>query len=69
MKAWATVPPLVLAISIAKFKASGTRLRLPYYLSLLAYVCGQAERVEEGLAFIDEALAEARTHNLRNYSA
>jgi DNA-binding SARP family transcriptional activator/predicted ATPase len=49
--------------SIAEFKASGARLRLPYYLSLIAYVCGQAGRVEEGLASIDEALAEARTHN------
>jgi len=49
--------------SIAAFKASGARLRLPYYLALLAQVCGKAGRAEEGLASIDEALAEARTHN------
>jgi DNA-binding SARP family transcriptional activator/predicted ATPase len=55
--------------SIAEFKASGARLRLPYYLSLIAYVCGQAGRVEEGLASIDEALAEARTHNERWWDA
>jgi len=51
--------------SISEFKASGARLRLPYYLSLLAHVCGKAGRAEEGLASIDEALAEARTHNER----
>jgi predicted ATPase len=49
--------------SIATFKASNARLRLPYYLSLLAQVYGKAGRAEEGLACINEALAEARTHN------
>ncbi len=51
--------------SIAAFKASNARLRLPYYLSLLAQVYGKAERAEEGLACINEALAEARAHNER----
>ncbi|MGZ3616605.1 MAG: ATP-binding protein, partial [Ktedonobacteraceae bacterium] len=55
--------------SIAAFKASGARLRLPYYLSLLAQVYGKARRVEEGLACIDEALAEARKHNERWWDA
>ncbi|HEX6553733.1 MAG TPA: BTAD domain-containing putative transcriptional regulator [Ktedonobacteraceae bacterium] len=55
--------------SITAFKASGARLRLPYYLSLLAQVCGKAGRVEEGLACIDQALAEARTHNERWWDA
>jgi len=55
--------------SITAFKASSARLRLPYYLSLLAHVCGKAGRVEEGLASIDEALAEARTHNERWWDA
>src|SRR6266516_1859964 len=55
--------------SIAEFKASGARLRLPYYLSLLAQVCGKAGHAEEGLACIDEALAEARTHNERWWDA
>jgi DNA-binding SARP family transcriptional activator/predicted ATPase len=51
--------------SITEFKASGARLRLPYYLSLLAQVYEKAGRAEEGLAAIDEALSEARTHNER----
>ncbi len=55
--------------SITAFKASGARLRLPYYLSLLAHVCGKAGHAEEGLASIDEALAEARTHNERWWDA
>ncbi|HEX6482733.1 MAG TPA: AAA family ATPase [Ktedonobacteraceae bacterium] len=55
--------------SIAEFKASSARLRLPYYLSLLAQVCGKAGRVEEGLAFIDEALADARAYNERWWDA
>jgi tetratricopeptide (TPR) repeat protein len=55
--------------SIADFKASSARLRLPYYLSLLAHVCEKAGRAEEGLAAIDEALAEARTHNERWWDA
>jgi len=55
--------------SITAFKASGARLRLPYYLSLLAQVCRQAGRAEEGLACIDEALSEARTHNERWWDA
>src|SRR6266702_2492637 len=55
--------------SIAEFKASGARLRLPYYLSLLAQVCGKAGRVEEGLVSIDEALSEARIHNERWWDA
>src|SRR5438105_8712057 len=36
--------------SIAAFKATGARLRLPYYLSLLAQDYGKAGRAEEGLA-------------------
>jgi hypothetical protein len=55
--------------SITEFKASGARLRLPYYLSLLAHVCGRAERAEEGLACIDEALSEAHTYNERWWDA
>lgn len=55
--------------SITEFKASGARLRLPYYLSLLAHVYGKARRVEAGLASIAEALSEARTHNERWWDA
>src|SRR5947209_81620 len=49
--------------SITAFKASSARLRLPYFLSLLAQVCGKAGRAEEGLACLNEALSEARAHN------
>jgi predicted ATPase len=55
--------------SITEFKASGARLRLPYYLALLAQVYGKAGRVEVGLTCIDEALTEARTHNERWWDA
>jgi predicted ATPase/DNA-binding SARP family transcriptional activator len=55
--------------SITAFKAPGARLRLPYYLSLLAQVCERAGRAEEGLASIDEALAQARVHNERWWDA
>ncbi|MFL5658687.1 MAG: ATP-binding protein [Ktedonobacteraceae bacterium] len=55
--------------SIAEFKASRARLRLPYYLSLLAQVYGKAGRAEEGLASINEALAAARAHNERWWDA
>src|SRR2546421_3377649 len=55
--------------SIAAFKASSARLRLPYYLSLLAQVYGKAGCAEEGLASINEALAEARAHNERWWDA
>jgi predicted ATPase len=55
--------------SISEFKASSARLRLPYYLSLLAQVCGKAGHAEKGLASIDEALAEARAHNERWWDA
>ncbi len=55
--------------SIAQFKASNARVRLPYYLSLLARVYKKAGRVEEGLASIDEAFSEARKHNERWWDA
>jgi DNA-binding SARP family transcriptional activator len=55
--------------SIAAFKATGARVRLPYYLGLLARVCGRAGRAEEGLAAIDEAMAESRAHNERWWDA
>ncbi len=55
--------------SIAAFKASSARLRLPYYLSLLAQIYEKAGRAEEGLACINEALAEARAHNERWWDA
>ena len=50
-------------------RAAGARLRLPYYLALLAQVYGKAGRADEGLAAIDEALAAARAHNERWWDA
>jgi DNA-binding SARP family transcriptional activator/predicted ATPase len=55
--------------SIAEFKATGARLRLPYYLGLLANVCGQAGRYEEGLTAIDEGMAASRANNERWWDA
>jgi predicted ATPase len=55
--------------SITAFKASSARLRLPYFLPLLAQVCGKAGRTEEGLSCINEALSEARAHNERWWDA
>lgn len=55
--------------SLTAFKAAGARLRLPYYLSLLAQAYGKAGRAEEALASINEAMAEARQHNERWWDA
>jgi DNA-binding SARP family transcriptional activator/predicted ATPase len=52
-----------LRAAIIGFRATGARLRLPYYLALLAQVYGQATQATDGLAAIEEALAEARAHN------
>lgn len=49
--------------SITEFKASGARLRLPYYLWLLASIQWKAGRIEDGLAVIDEAMAESQAHD------
>jgi len=55
--------------SITAFTAPGARLRLPYYLGLLAQVCGRAGRIDEALAAIDAAMAESRTNNERWWDA
>jgi DNA-binding SARP family transcriptional activator/predicted ATPase len=55
--------------SIAEFKATGARLRMPYYLGLLARACDRAGHGDDGLAAIDEGMAEARTHNERWWDA
>jgi DNA-binding SARP family transcriptional activator len=49
--------------AIADFKKPNARLRLPYYLSLLASVYRKAGYFREGLACIEEALVETHTHN------
>ncbi|MGH2514459.1 MAG: ATP-binding protein [Ktedonobacterales bacterium] len=55
--------------AILALKASGARLRLPYYLWLLASACARAGRIEDGLAAIDEAMAASRTHDERWWDA
>jgi predicted ATPase len=55
--------------AIEEFKATGARLRLPYYLLLQARVCRRAGRYEHGLVVIDEALGEARETNERVWDA
>jgi predicted ATPase len=58
-----------LRASISGFQASGARLRLPYYLWLLAQVYAQAESLDEALAAIDEGMAESRATNERWWDA
>jgi predicted ATPase len=58
-----------LRASISGFQASGARLRLPYYLWLLAQVYAQAGSLDDALAAIDEALAESRATNERWWDA
>ena len=50
---------------ISRLKESGARLRLPYYLWLLARLYGQIGSIDVGLAVIEEALAESRANNER----
>jgi len=44
---------------IVAYRATGARMDLPYYLGLLADTYLQAGRIPEGLAAIDEAIAES----------
>ena len=43
---------------LAALRATGAELRLPYYLALLAQTCGRADRVDEALALMNEALTQ-----------
>jgi predicted ATPase len=55
--------------SISGFQAAGARLRLPYYLWLLARVYAQAGSLDAALAAIDEGMAESRANNERWWDA
>jgi predicted ATPase len=55
--------------AIDTLTATGARLRLPYYLALLAQVYAKAGRAGDGLTAIDEALAASRAHNERWWDA
>ncbi len=58
-----------LRAAIQEFEATGAKLRLSYFLSLLASVYGQAQRPEEGLGVIERALLHARTTHERWWDA
>jgi tetratricopeptide (TPR) repeat protein len=58
-----------LRASVTRFQASGARIRLPYYLSLLAQVYALAGSPDEALVTLDEALAESRANNERWWDA
>jgi DNA-binding winged helix-turn-helix (wHTH) protein/predicted ATPase len=47
--------------SLAALEATGAGLRRPYYLSLMAQACGRAGQVDDALALVAGALAEAQT--------
>ena len=49
--------------AITEFKAPGARLRLPYYFWLLASAHHTVGQIADGLAAIDEAMAESRAHD------
>jgi predicted ATPase len=55
--------------AILRFTSTGARLRLPYYLSLLADVCLRAHEPERGLVEIEKGLASARESNQRWWDA
>jgi DNA-binding SARP family transcriptional activator len=55
--------------SIDEFRGRGARLRLPYYLWLLAEACCRAGQPAEGMAALDEALSEVRISNERWWDA
>ncbi|HEX6797587.1 MAG TPA: AAA family ATPase [Ktedonobacterales bacterium] len=55
--------------AIEEFKVPGARLRLPYYLWLLATVCRKAGRIEQAMAVLDEAFAAAEASNERWWDA
>lgn len=42
---------------LAAYQATGSEVSRPYFLALLADVCGKAGQIEEGLTLLDEALA------------
>ncbi len=55
--------------AIEAFKDTGARLRLPYFLALLAESCLRAGQHEDGLRVVDEGLAEAGSRSERFWDA
>jgi DNA-binding SARP family transcriptional activator len=58
-----------LRVAIEEFTSTGVRLRLPYFLSLLADIYGLAGRPEEGLKAIEDALVQSRSSSERWWDA
>jgi predicted ATPase len=55
--------------SLAAFRATGTGVGVPLYLSLLAKACGKVGQAEEGLSTLAEALAVVDKTGERFYEA
>jgi DNA-binding SARP family transcriptional activator/predicted ATPase len=55
--------------AIEAFTSIGVRLRLPYFLSLLADIYGLAQRPEEALKVIEDALIQSRSSSERWWDA
>jgi predicted ATPase len=55
--------------AIESFQETGARIRLPYYLGLLADACLRAGDIEAGLQVTEEALSRAREMNERWWDA
>jgi predicted ATPase len=54
---------------IIDYKATGAGLYVPYFLTLLAEVCGKVERIEEGLQALAEALTMGHQTGERHHEA
>jgi predicted ATPase len=51
------------------WEATGAKVLRPYYLALLAEVCGHVGRTDEGLGVLEEAMTAAHSTGERNYEA
>jgi len=60
---------VALRAAIEEFTSTGVRLRLSYFLSLLADIYGLAGRPEEGLKVIEDALIHSRSSSDRWWDA
>ncbi len=54
---------------MAAFEATGARLATPLFLALLAKALAFAGKIEEGLAALDDALAQAAVSGVRGWDA
>jgi predicted ATPase len=54
---------------LAAYEATGSRLFTPFFLTLLAEALALAGEIEEGLAALDDALAQAAASGMRGWNA